>query len=83
MQAVKQAYKVLKDLRTRAVYDVGGLSSLAIDIDVHIFDSSEVIGDDILARAHLPFDVAAFGGVASVQAQRDAVCTQCQVRWVR
>lgn len=80
MQALKQAYSVLVDNKKRATYDACGLGAAGLHVDIDLFHRQPKNGKDVMARAHLPFDTAAFGGVHRLHTQRKAACSECKVQ---
>ena len=81
MQALKQAYSVLVDAKKRATYDACGLNAAGLHVDPDLFHRRPKDGGDVMARAHLSFETAAFGGVHSLCMQRKAACEECKVRF--
>jgi hypothetical protein len=79
MQALRQAYQVLIDPKTRHKYDVSGLGGLGPKVDAALFRKQPVDGADLFLRTLLPFDTAAFGGAHRIECQRKLCCQACQV----
>jgi hypothetical protein len=80
VQALQQAYRVLRNHRQRRAYDVGGLGATGLHVDVSVFERISEDGEHIVCQAHLPFDTAAFGDVHTVTVNRSGMCHKCHVR---
>ena len=89
VQALEQAYQVLKDSQLREAYDLRGLR--AVDIDETLFQNCSgargsgeqgacvAQGEDLVAHLQVPFDIAAVGGFQRISAERTVGCHHCQV----
>jgi DnaJ-class molecular chaperone len=80
LQALQQAYAVLRDNAARTQYDAYGWDAVQHGLDAALFDMRQERGTDIATTAALSFHEAADGGVKALRVLRLVICAACEVR---
>lgn len=79
LQALQQAYSVLRDEHTRSQYDAQGWEGVHHVLDASLFDSRQEAGTDLAVTVSLSFHEAADGAIKALKVQRSVTCASCQV----